>query len=162
MNAPGWQLAQANIAYMKAPADDPLLADFIAQLDAINHLAEASPGFVWRHHSDSRDPAQREYDDPNVLFNMSVWDSVEALHTYTYRSAHAGVFARRKQWFDDIGARFGSRGMVLWWVPAGHHPSVEEARERLARLTADGPSADAFTFKRTFDPAGQECARTAV
>jgi hypothetical protein len=111
--------------------------------------------------ADSRDPAQREYDDPNVLFSMSVWDSIEALHAFTYRSAHAGVFARRKEWFDDIGARLGSRGMVLWWVPAGHRPTVGEARQRLAQLTAEGSSPAAFTFKQPFDTDGQVRARTA-
>jgi len=93
-----FHLAQVNIAYSRAPQDDPLLADFVAQLDAINQLADVSPGFVWRYLSDSRDPAQREFSDPRVLFNMSVWDSLEALHAFTYRSNHGKVFAARKKW----------------------------------------------------------------
>src|SRR5690242_13056881 len=82
-----YHLAQANVAYAIAPADDPRLAEYMARLDEINQLADGSPGFVWRYLTDSRDPAQREFADPLVLFNMSVWESIDALHAYTYRTA---------------------------------------------------------------------------
>lgn len=149
------QLAQVNVAYAKAPLDDPRLADFVARIDEINALAEKSPGFVWRYRAaDSRDPYAREYDDPNVLFNLSVWNDVEALHAFTYRTAHAAVFARRAEWFDDAMAMMGSRAMALWWVPTGHQPTPIEAKARLAHLTTHGPSGHAFTFKQRFAPDG--------
>lgn len=150
-----FHLAQANIAYMRAPQDDPLLADFVSRLDEINALAEGSPGFVWRYVSDSRDPASREYDDPMVLFNMSVWDSVESLHAFTYRTAHAGIFARRAKWFADAKAKMGSRHMALWWIAANTIPSPAEAKARLAHITSRGPTAHAFTFKQRFTAEGQ-------
>ena len=143
-------LAQANIARLLAPADDPLLADFVAQLDRINALAENSPGFVWRYVSDARKPADREYDDPMMLFNMSVWESAEHLYDYAYRSAHAQVFADRRKWFEKLS----QPQMVLWWVPAQHRPTVAEAQQRLNLLAAQGPNPRAFTFRVRFDPAG--------
>ena len=149
-----FHLAEANVAYMRAPQDDPLLADFVARLDEINALAEKSPGFVWRYISDSRDPNAREYDDVMVLFNMSVWRDIDALHNFTYRTAHAELFANRKKWFDDAMARMQSRNMALWWIPVGHIPTVDEARQRLQQLTKDGPTPSAFTFKQRFSPQG--------
>lgn len=145
-----YQLAQANVAYALAPADDPRLADYIARLDDINELAERSPGFVWRYVTDSRDPAQREFDDPLVLFNMSVWDSIEALHAYTYRTAHAEVYAARRRWFADAKAVVGGHALAIWWIPRGELPTVAEAKERLATIEAHGPTERAFTFKQRF------------
>jgi hypothetical protein len=145
-----FHLAQANIAYLRAPADDPLLADFVSELDRINRVAETSPGFVWRYISDTRDPSHREYDDAFVLFNMSVWESIEALHAFTYRSDHAPIFAQRRKWFDDARARTGLPSGVLWWIAKGSRPTVEEAKARLRQLAEKGPSPAAFTFKQRF------------
>ncbi len=148
-----FHLAQLNIARALAPLDDPTLADFVAALDRINALAEASPGFVWRLQDESGNATEiRAFDDPQVIVNLSVWESVEALFDYVYKSGHAGVMARRRDWFEKSG---GSH-VVLWWVPAGHRPGVFEARERLARLEKEGPGPEAFTFGRRFpapDPA---------
>jgi Domain of unknown function (DUF3291) len=149
-----FHLAEVNVAYMRASQDDPLLADFVARLDEINALAERSPGFIWRYISDSRDPDAREYDDLKVLLNMSVWRDIDPLHNFTYRTAHAELFANRKKWFDDAMARMQSRSMALWWIPAGHIPTVEEAKQRLQQLTKDGPTSAAFTFKQRFSPEG--------
>jgi heme-degrading monooxygenase HmoA len=149
-----YQLAQANVAYALAPADDPRLAEYVARLDEINRLADGSPGFVWRYLTDSRDPSQREFADPLVLFNMSVWESVEALHAYTYRTAHAEVYAARRRWFADVKAVVGGHALAMWWVPAGERPTVAEAKERLSLITAEGPSERAFTFKKRFPPPG--------
>jgi heme-degrading monooxygenase HmoA len=143
-------LAQANIARMLAPPDDPLLADFVAQLDRINALAESSPGFVWRYVSDARKPEDREYDDPMLLFNMSVWESAEHLYDYAYRSDHARVFADRRKWFEKLS----QPQVVLWWVPSQHRPTVAEAQQRLNLLAAQGPSPRAFTFRVRYDPDG--------
>ena len=147
-----YHLAQANVAYAIAPADDPRLADYIARLDEINQLADGSPGFVWRYLTDSRDPTQREFADPLVLFNMSVWESIDALHAYTYRTAHAEVYAARRKWFVDEKAVVGGHALAMWWIPAGELPTVADARERLALITASGPSERAFTFKQRFAP----------
>jgi heme-degrading monooxygenase HmoA len=148
-----FHLAQANVAYALADAADPLLADYMARLDEMNHLAEASPGFVWRYLTDSRDPRQREFPDPRVLFNMSVWDSIDALHAYTYRTAHAEVYAGRKKWFADTRAVVGGHALAMWWIPAGTVPTTAEAKARLDHITAHGPSERAFTFKKRFPPA---------
>ncbi len=112
-----FHLAQVNLAYARAPIEDPLLADFVARIDEINALAEISPGFVWRYRSDAGYP--RELGDPRVLFNMSVWESVEALHAFTYRSVHTELFAARRKWFGDVKESIGLVSMGMWWVPAG-------------------------------------------
>jgi hypothetical protein len=147
-----YHLAQANVAYALADHDDPRMADFMARIDELNRTADASPGFVWRHFTDSRDPAQREFADPRVLFNMSVWISIEALHAYTYRTVHAEVYAARKRWFTDSKAVIGGHALALWWIPAGELPTVADGKHRLATITADGPSPRAFTFKQRFPP----------
>jgi len=149
---PGYHLAQANVAYAIAPHDDPRLADFVARLDELNAAAEQSPGFVHRFVSDTRDPAQREFDDPLVLFNMSVWESVEALHAYTYRTVHAEVYAARKRWFVDERKVVGGHALALWWIPAGERPTVADAKARLAHVEAHGPTPFAFTLKVRFPP----------
>ena len=151
---PRFHLAQANVAYARYPMDDPRMSEFVARLDELNRLADTSPGFVWRFLTDSRDPAQREFDDPRVLFNLSVWTSVEALHRYTYRTAHAEVYAARKRWFEDQKGVIGGTAVALFWVPIGQRPSVGEAKERLLHLEAHGPSERAFTFKRRYPPPG--------
>ncbi len=143
----GHHLAQFNIARAIAPLDDPVLADFMARLDEINALAEESPGFVWRLESDSGNATDiRAYDDPRMLINMSVWDSLNSLFDYVYMSGHSKVMARRREWFE----RFDGPYVVLWWVPAGHRPTLQEAQDRLAHLERHGPSAQAFTFKQRF------------
>jgi hypothetical protein len=157
-----FQLAQVNLAYALGDETDSVMATFMAQLDEINTLADRSPGFVWRYLSDSRDPAQRELADPRVLFNLSVWSSIEALHAFTYRTAHGKVFAERKRWFaewkehvhrlPELGA--DAPFVALWWVPEGQRPTPAEALERLRMLGARGPGPQAFTFKRPFSPAG--------
>jgi heme-degrading monooxygenase HmoA len=147
-----YELAQANVAYALAPATDPRLADYMCRLDEMNELADRSPGFVWRYLTDSRDPVQREFDDPYVLFNMSVWTSIDALHAYTYRTAHSQVYAARRKWFAEDKAVVGGHALAMWWIPRGERPSVEDAKRRLAKILADGPSIEAFTFKQRFDP----------
>ena len=142
-----YHLAQVNIGRMRAPLDDPLMAEFVARLDEINAIADASPGFVWRLQSaEGNATSVRAYDDPYLLINMSVWESLDALSAYVYASAHRGVMRRRREWF----ARFDGPYMALWWVPAGHIPTVGEAKERLEHLRAYGPSPAAFTFKAPF------------
>jgi hypothetical protein len=147
-----FHLAQANVAYALAPHDDPRMAAYMARLDEMNLLAERAAGFVWRYHTDSRDPDQREFADPLVLFNMSVWESIDALHAYTYRTAHAEVYAGRRQWFAESKAVVGGHALAMWWIPRGDRPTVAEAKARLAAITTSGPSERAFTFKQRFPP----------
>jgi heme-degrading monooxygenase HmoA len=147
-----YNLAQANVAYALASTDDPQMADYLARLDEMNSLAERSPGFVWRYLTDSRDPAQCEFDDPRVLFNMSVWESIEALHHYTYGTAHLEVYAARRRWFSESKAVVGGHALALWWIPEGTRPKVDDAKQRLAVMTKTGPTQDAFSFKKRFPP----------
>lgn len=144
MSVPMWYIAQLNVGTTVAPLDSPALADFVAALDGINALAEATPGFIWRLQSDSGNATDiRAGDDPNFIVNMSVWESVDALFAFVYRSVHTKVMARRRDWFGKPDEAY----QVLWWVPAGHRPTVEEALARLEQLRRCGPTAHAFTFK---------------
>jgi hypothetical protein len=149
------QIAQVNIARMKAALEDPVMAGFVARLEEINALADRSPGFVWRLQTDSGNATYlRPYDDDRILFNMSVWESVEALKRYVYYTAHVEVFRQRQAWFE----KFAGAYMALWWIPKGHTPGIDEAKQRLAHLEAHGPTAFAFTFKHAF-PADEQFAR---
>ena len=144
-------LAQANIARMKAPLDDPAMAGFVSQLERINAVADASPGFVWRLQTEDGDAtALRAFEDERILFNMSVWESLEALHAYVYRGEHVGPLRDRRLWFEPLEGP----PLVLWWIEAGHTPTVEEAKERLRTLADTGPTPEAFTFRRPFPAPG--------
>jgi hypothetical protein len=144
-----WHLAQLNVARLRAPLDDPGIADFVDNLEAINGLAERSPGFVWRLQTDEGDAtAVRAYDDELVIINLTVWASVEALADFAYRSDHARFLRRKREWFE----RMVDAHLVLWWQPAGRLPTVTEAVARLERLRRDGPSPEAFTFRSPYGP----------
>lgn len=145
--ASNWHLAQYNIARLLAPLDSPQLSDFVANLDRINRVGDRSPGFVWRHQTEEGNSTSiRVRDDPWIIINFSVWEDADSLFQYTYRSDHAEVLRRRKEWFEPHEGHY----LVLWWVPQGHEPTVEEAEERLVHLEAHGPSAHAFTLKQRF------------
>jgi hypothetical protein len=145
-----WHLAQVNIGRLRAPIDHPDTAEFKAALDAINALAEASPGFVWRLQDEAGNATSIEVDpgDELVIPNMSLWESVEALSEFVYRSDHTPFLRRRREWFQRFGATF----MALWWVPAGHIPTLAEAQDRLDILGREGPTPEAFTFRHRFPP----------
>ena len=144
---PTRHLAQLNIGRIKGAMDSPVMADFAANLDRINALAEASPGFVWRLQTEEGDAtALRPFDDERMLVNMSVWRDVAALNRYVYTSAHVELMRRRREWFEPMREAF----LVLWWVPEGHQPSVAEAIERLEHLRAHGPTPWAFNFRQAF------------
>jgi hypothetical protein len=150
-DVPRHHIAQYNIAKLRRPLDDPANQDFVGNLARINGLGDRTPGFVWRHQTDSGDStAVRVRDDPMIIINFTVWDSIEALFEYAYHSEHADFFRRRREWFEAPDAPY----LVLWWVAAGHVPSVAEAEERLDYLRAHGPTAHAFTFKQRFPSPG--------
>jgi hypothetical protein len=144
-----FQLAQVNIGRLRAPLDDPAIAGFVDALGPVNTLADAAPGFVWRLQTDDGNAtAIKAYPDPLVIVNLSVWADLDALAAFVYRSAHRDVMVRRRAWFDGSIEPY----LALWWVAAGHRPSVTEAQERLDHLRAHGPTAHAFTFRRHFPP----------
>lgn len=153
-DTPTWHLAQINIGRLNHPVDDPRVAEFMDNLDPINALAEASPGFVWRLKDDSGNAtAIRGFEDPTILPNLTVWESVESLKDYVFKTDHAKFLRKRREWFapmDDLPI------LTMWWVPAGHVPTLEEARERVEHLAANGPSAHAFSFRPIFDPPAAE------
>jgi len=141
-----YHLAQINIGELKAPLDSPELKDFVDNLDRINALAEESPGFEWRLKGDGNDATSLRPLGENIIINMSVWRDVESLKDYVYRSAHVEIMKRKREWFT----RMANAYLVLWWVPAGHHPTVAEAGERLQLLREQGASPRAFTFAKAF------------
>jgi hypothetical protein len=147
-----FQLAQLNIGRAVAPVDSAQLADFVAALAPINALADQAPGFAWRFQTDEGNAtALRPYNDDRVMVNFSVWENAETLHAFVYKTVHAKVMARRREWFEKMTDPF----MVLWWVPAGHRPTIEEAIARLDMLRTLGETAEAFTFKKLFPPPGE-------
>src|SRR5262249_51925208 len=143
--SPKFHLAQCNIGRARGPIDDPVMAGFVARLADINALADGAPGFVWRLKEENGNATDiQAFDDALILLNMSVWESPEHLRSFVYRSDHANVMRQRKSWFE----RFDGVYLVLWWIPVGHVPTVQEARERLAHLQAHGESPHAFSFAR--------------
>jgi len=140
-------LAQINIGRMIAPTDDPRVADFMAQLDTINALADRSPGFLWRLQSGSGNATDIAYnDDPFVHVNLSVWESLESLHNYVYRSDHIRVMRDRAKWFEKLDLPY----YCLWWIPIGHIPTVAEGRDRLEHYQRHGSTPYAFWFNQPF------------
>ena len=137
-------LATSNVAVMLTGYEDASMADFVAQLDSVNASADTAPGFVWRFIESDNDTAEivRLFGSDKTLFNMSVWESVEALERWVYSGQHLDVVRRRAEWFEKPARS----PLVLWWIDDGHIPTAREARQRFEMLWNDGPSAEAFTF----------------
>jgi hypothetical protein len=122
---------------------------FVSQLASINALADAAPGFVWRLQTEEGDATGiRVFDDDAIIINVSVWESIEALRAFVYRSDHVEVMRKRREWFEHMPEAY----LVLWWVPVGHLLTIGEAIERLETLRRVGPSPPAFTFRALFQP----------
>ncbi len=144
-----YHIAQVNIGRVRAGLDDPRMAGFVNRLDEINALADRSPGFVWRLQTSAGNATYfRPYEDDRILLNLSVWETIEELRHYVYRTAHVELLRQRQEWFETFAGTYAA----LWWVPAGHIPGIDEAKKRLAYLDAHGPTEFAFTFKTTFQP----------
>jgi hypothetical protein len=142
-----YHLAQINIAQMIAPMDSPIMADFKNNLERINGLGEQSPGFVWRLKDDSGDATSiRVFDNDAMIINMTVWESIDALYEFAYKSDHTEFFRRRREWFDKLDIPV----VVLWWIEAGHIPTVDEAKAKLDYIREHGATPLAFTFKQRF------------
>jgi hypothetical protein len=148
-----WHLAQVNVGRLRAPVDDPVIADFVAGLDRVNALADLAPGFVWRLQTeDGNATAIRPVEEDELLaINMSVWESVEALAEFVYRSEHMSFMRRRRDWFAPYATSF----LALWWIPVGTIQTVPEAMARIAQLDRHGPTPAACTFRRRFAPPHQ-------
>ncbi|MCB1309388.1 MAG: DUF3291 domain-containing protein [Leptospiraceae bacterium] len=145
-------LAEFNISRMIAPLEDPRMAEFVARIDRVNAIADAAPGFVWRMQtSDGDSLGIRAYDDERMLVNLSVWQNIEVLFDYVYRSEHQESMRLRRQWFEPMIMD----SMVMWWVPYGHIPDIMEAKMKLELLRSVGPQPEAFSPRRLFDPNGR-------
>jgi len=142
-----YQLAQLNIGRPLYDLDDPRMAEFMDNLDRINTLAENHPGFVWRLVGENGNATEfHVFDDPQLISNLTVWDSVEALRDYVYNSDHLYFLKERKQWFEAPREPI----MVLWWIPTGTRPTLKEAEQKLLQLREQGASEEAFTPHKPF------------
>ncbi len=146
-------VAQVNVGRLRAPLDDPLIDDFRNNLDRINALAEVTPGFVWRLQDESGNGTGiKAFDDKLEIVNLTVWESVDALADFAYRSEHVELLRRRRDFFEAPTQPI----LCLWWIPEGTIPTVEEAVARLEHLRAHGPTPLAFTFRHRFEADGDE------
>ncbi|XCF04985.1 DUF3291 domain-containing protein [Tamlana crocina] len=141
-----YHLAQVNIAKRLALMDDPIMQDFVNNVDRMNVIADQSDGFVWRLKDEDKDEAAAIFQDDSLLINMSVWENQESLFNYTYRSNHIEVFKRKKEWFSKVKMAH----MAFWYVPVGYMPTFNDAKLRLDYLNAHGETPFAFTFKSKF------------
>lgn len=137
-------LAQLNVGRLVAPQGDPRVAEFMANLDRINGMGKRMPGFVWMMEG-SGAPGVGNTDsaiggDPQYVPNLTVWQDVASLQTFVWKTVHSKFFDRRREWFEDLGRLH----FVMWWVPAGHRPSLDEALARLEMRRSQGDSAEAF------------------
>ena len=140
-------LAQLNIAKAKYSLEAAEIKEFVDNLEPVNSLAESSDGFIWRLKDESGDATSiNAFSDPNIIVNMSVWDSTDALKNFMFRTHHRDFLRRKKEWFHNIP----EDSYVLWWVPIGHIPTIEEAVEKLEFLRGNGDTPNAFTFKSNF------------
>ncbi len=142
------QLAQINIGRIKGVTiNDPVMKEFVDNLERVNSLAETSKGFVWRLKDESNNATNlNPYNDEQVIINISVWETIEDLETYVYKTFHTDFLRRRKEWFQTYGKAY----TAMWWVPSGQFPSIQEAVEKLDLLQKNGASADVFDFKKRF------------
>ena len=143
-----YKLAQINIARMKGVnIQDPIMTEFVVNLDKVNKLAESSTGFIWRLKDDSNNATNlNPYHDEQVIINISVWDNVETLQHFVYNSMHTEFLKKRKEWFHSFGKVF----TAMWWIKEGDFPSIDEAKDKLAELQKRGPSPSVFDFRIQF------------
>lgn len=148
MRVTGYHLAQLNVGIQRAPNDSPVLADFMAGIEPVNAIADAAPGFVWRlDDGDGPGATSLRPRGEDFMVNMSVWQSLAALRDFVYRNGpHLDFMRRRREWFQPMPEQH----LVLWWIPAGHIPTLDEALARLDLLQAEGPGPQAFTFREPF------------
>ncbi|WP_417723711.1 DUF3291 domain-containing protein [Salipiger sp.] len=142
----GHHLAELNVGRLLAPTDDPRVAEFMGALDRINGLGKRMPGFVWMMEG-SGEPGTGNTEakiggDPQFVSNLTVWEDVTSLETFVWKTVHKQFYDRRAEWFEVLGEMH----FVMWWVPAGHRPTLDEALERLDLLRSAGASERAFDW----------------
>jgi hypothetical protein len=143
---PSYHLVQLNIAKMKYRIDSAEMVEFVDNLENINALAENSPGYVWRLQTEDGDATGIDFFGSDMLINMSIWEDVESLHSFVYKTAHTKFMSRRKEWFHRVEEAY----TVFWWSPAGVIPSLNESKQKLEMLRAEGPGPEAFSIKQTY------------
>ena len=149
-------LAQLNIARPRGPLDGRVMAEFMANLDRINGLGDASPGFVWRLQDEAGNATALDQPfGPEIIVNMTVWRDIDSLRAFAFRGEHVSFLRRRGEWF----AKLAGPPSVLWWIAAGRRPSLAEGRERLELLARHGPTAAAFTFAHAYGADGEPLRR---
>lgn len=138
----GYHLAELNVGRLKAPVGDPRVAEFIDNIERINGLGQRMPGFVWMMQGDDGpgNTSSAIGRDPQYVPNLSVWEDVASLERFVWGTIHKQFFERRREWFEVLG----DMHFVMWWVPAGHRPSLDEALERLELYRAQGDSDAGF------------------
>ena len=142
-----YQLAQINIAQAKYSLESQEMSGFTNRLDEINTIADKAEGFVWRLQTEEGDATTlRVFPDPALIVNLSVWENLEALQNFIYKSMHIELMQSKKSWFNKIE----QASLALWWVPQGHIPTVDEAKEKLVLIDENGSSLKAFTFAKPF------------
>ncbi|MCX5331367.1 MULTISPECIES: DUF3291 domain-containing protein [unclassified Streptomyces] len=158
-SAVAYELAQVNISRLKFPLDSPELKDFVDALDPVNASAEAADGYVWRLQSEGGDATDiKVFGDDWLIINLTMWRDTNALTAFMYQGQHREMLARRREWFEKVAEAM----TALWWVPAGHRPTVTEAESRLLHLRANGPTPYAFTLRTSFPAQGAEPVSFAV
>jgi hypothetical protein len=140
----GYHLAQLNVGRIVAETDDPRLAEFMNALDRVNGIGKRSPGFIWMMEG-SGEPGRGNTEasiggDPRFIANLSVWEDVASLEHFVWNTVHRQFYERRAEWFEVMPAQH----LVMWWVPRGHLPTLDEGLARLERLQTEGPTEDAF------------------
>jgi hypothetical protein len=145
-----YQIAEINIARMKGVnINDPIMKEFVDNLDSVNALAENSVGFVWRLKDDTNNATNlNPYNDEQVIINVSVWESIETLETYVYKTVHTDFLKRRREWFQAFGKVY----TAIWWIPKGHFPTIQEAVDRLDYLQKNGATEYVFDFRKKYSP----------
>lgn len=151
MTAPIYHLAELNIGRLVAPVDDPRVADFMDNLDRINGLGKRMPGFVWMMEGSgapgSGNTENNIGGDPLLVPNLTVWEDAASLEKFVWGTVHKQFYERRAEWFEVLDEMH----FVMWWVPAGHRPTLEEALERLDHLRQNGASDHAFGWDHLRD-----------
>lgn len=149
----GYWLAQLNVARLKAPLDAPEMAGFVDLLEPINALADAAPGFVWRHEGQHGHEVGL-LGEADLLVNLSAWESLEALRDFTYGdvapSPHSVAVRRRREWFTKMDGPH----QAMWWVDEGRLPTLQDAGARLLHLRHHRSSPYAFTFRTPYPAPG--------
>ena len=136
-------LAQFNIGRMTYDLDDPRAADFVGGIDMLNRIAERSEGFVWKYETAMGGVVQDDVDnDPRMLINLTVWDSIAALKHFVFNTLHKHFLTRKAEWFTPLDRAH----LVMWWIAEGHRPDLKEAQGKLEQLRIEGASDAAFDW----------------